>query len=70
LVEPDGAQTAVKLGLFVDNCRRRADKLRADRRAELDALGMRWQTAAMRRSGPDSRRNPGPTLVAPSAVTG
>ncbi|MDD1064303.1 helicase associated domain-containing protein, partial [Streptomyces cocklensis] len=42
LSEPDGSQTAVKLGLFVDNCRRRADKLSADRRAELDALGMRW----------------------------
>jgi hypothetical protein len=32
----------VKLGLFVDNCRRRADKLSEQRRAELDALGMRW----------------------------
>ncbi|CAG6391835.1 hypothetical protein SCOCK_140033 [Actinacidiphila cocklensis] len=31
-----------KLGLFVDNARRRADKLSAERRAELDALGMRW----------------------------
>jgi hypothetical protein len=39
LSEPDGT---VKLGLFVDNCRRRADKLSAERRAELDALGMRW----------------------------
>ena len=42
LSEPDGSQTAVKLGLFVDNCRRRVDKLSADRRAELDALGMHW----------------------------
>lgn len=42
LTEPDGSQTAVKLGLFVDNCRRRADKLSPERRAELDALGMRW----------------------------
>ncbi|MFC4036327.1 Helicase associated domain protein [Streptomyces polygonati] len=42
LTEPDGSQTTVKLGLFVDNCRRRADKLSAGRRAELDALGMRW----------------------------
>jgi hypothetical protein len=42
LSEPDGSQTTVKLGLFVDNCRRRADKLSAERRAELDALGMRW----------------------------
>jgi hypothetical protein len=42
LSEPDGSQTTVKLGLFVDNCRRRADKLSEQRRAELDALGMRW----------------------------
>lgn len=31
-----------KLGLFVDNCRRQAGKLSAERRGELDALGMRW----------------------------
>jgi hypothetical protein len=31
----------VRLGTFVDNARRRADSLSADRRAELDALGMR-----------------------------
>jgi superfamily II DNA or RNA helicase len=31
-----------KLGMFLDNARRRADKLSAERRAELDALGMRW----------------------------
>lgn len=31
-----------KLGTFIDNCRRRADKLTPERRAELDALGMRW----------------------------
>nr|WP_246144807.1 helicase associated domain-containing protein [Actinacidiphila oryziradicis] len=31
-----------KLGFFVDNARRRADKLTPERRAELDALGMRW----------------------------
>jgi helicase associated protein len=42
LSEPDGSQTTVKLGLFIDNCRRRADKLSAERRAELNALGMRW----------------------------
>ncbi|MFI0901588.1 helicase associated domain-containing protein [Streptomyces sp. NPDC020983] len=42
LSEPDGSQTTVKLGLFVDNARRRADKLSEQRRAELDALGMRW----------------------------
>ncbi|WUH88735.1 helicase associated domain-containing protein [Streptomyces sp. NBC_00433] len=42
LSEPDGRQTTVKLGLFIGNCRRRADKLTSERRAELDALGMRW----------------------------
>jgi hypothetical protein len=42
LVEPDGSVTEVKLGMFTDNSRRRADKLTAERRAELDALGMRW----------------------------
>jgi hypothetical protein len=42
LVEPDGWVTEVKLGLFVDNSRRRADMLGEQRRAELDALGMRW----------------------------
>jgi hypothetical protein len=31
-----------KIGLFVDNARRRADKLSAERRQELDALEMRW----------------------------
>ncbi|MFJ1588399.1 Helicase associated domain protein [Streptomyces sp. NPDC088197] len=31
-----------KLGLFVDNARRRADKLSETRRQELAALGMRW----------------------------
>lgn len=31
-----------KLGMFLDNTRRRADKLAVERRAELDALGMRW----------------------------
>ncbi len=34
--------TPYKLGMFIDNTRRRADKLSAERRAELDALGMRW----------------------------
>ncbi|MFB8137972.1 DEAD/DEAH box helicase [Streptomyces mirabilis] len=32
----------VKLGGFLDNTRRRADKLTPERHAELDALGMRW----------------------------
>ncbi|WP_245791744.1 DEAD/DEAH box helicase [Actinacidiphila rubida] len=31
-----------KLGMFLDNARRRADKLTPERRAGLDALGMRW----------------------------
>jgi hypothetical protein len=31
-----------KLGTFVDNARRRADKLSEQRREQLDALGMRW----------------------------
>ncbi|MFJ4878395.1 helicase associated domain-containing protein [Streptomyces sp. NPDC088745] len=35
----------VKLGMVLDNIRKRADKLPAERRAELDALGMRWTTA-------------------------
>jgi Helicase associated domain len=34
--------TEHKLGMFVDNSRRRAGKLSAERRAELTALGMRW----------------------------
>ncbi|MFF1336273.1 Helicase associated domain protein [Streptomyces sp. NPDC058298] len=32
----------IKLGSFLDNTRRRAAKLPAERRADLDALGMRW----------------------------
>ncbi|MEV7888999.1 Helicase associated domain protein [Streptomyces sp. NPDC002817] len=32
----------IKLGSFLDNTRRRAAKLSAERRADLDALGMRW----------------------------
>ncbi|MFG2302462.1 helicase associated domain-containing protein [Actinacidiphila glaucinigra] len=42
LTEPDGTVTDIKLGQFVDNTRRRADKLTPERRAELNALGMRW----------------------------
>jgi hypothetical protein len=38
--EVDG--TPYKLGMFIDNARRRADKLSPERRAELDSLGMRW----------------------------
>ncbi|MFF4277161.1 Helicase associated domain protein [Streptomyces sp. NPDC001536] len=32
----------IKLGSFLDNTRRRAAKLPVERRADLDALGMRW----------------------------
>ncbi|WP_189548220.1 helicase associated domain-containing protein [Streptomyces gelaticus] len=32
----------VKLGTWLDNVRKRAGKLNAGRRAELDALGMSW----------------------------
>ncbi|MEU4352900.1 Helicase associated domain protein [Streptomyces sp. NPDC023838] len=45
---PAGPQTGddgpveVKLGTFLDNTRRRADKLSEERHNELDALGMRW----------------------------
>ncbi|MFJ6121651.1 helicase associated domain-containing protein [Streptomyces sp. NPDC092129] len=38
--EVDG--TTVRLGTFLDNTRRRAAKLSPERRADLDALGMRW----------------------------
>ncbi|MDX3078585.1 helicase [Streptomyces sp. MI02-7b] len=34
--------TEFKLGQFLDNTRRRADKLTEARRAELNAFGMRW----------------------------
>ncbi|MFC8198336.1 Helicase associated domain protein [Streptomyces sp. NPDC057298] len=46
LIDVDGGaedgQEAVKLGAFLDNSRRRAEKLSAERRAALDELGMRW----------------------------
>ncbi|MFF3565748.1 Helicase associated domain protein [Streptomyces sp. NPDC002574] len=42
LTEPDGSVTDVKLGQFLDNTRRRADKLTQERRAELNTLGIRW----------------------------
>ncbi|MEU8911642.1 helicase associated domain-containing protein [Streptomyces mirabilis] len=41
LVEDVGGVPA-KLGGFLDNTPRRADNLAPERRAELDALGMRW----------------------------
>ncbi|MGW2113495.1 helicase associated domain-containing protein [Streptomyces sp. NPDC001948] len=36
------AVVVVRLGTWVDNARRRGDKLTEQRRADLDALGMRW----------------------------
>ncbi|MFI0901049.1 hypothetical protein [Streptomyces sp. NPDC020983] len=42
LTEPDGSQTTVKVGMFIDNCGRRADKLEPERRAEPDVLGTCW----------------------------
>ncbi|MFF8423347.1 Helicase associated domain protein [Streptomyces sp. NPDC015680] len=38
----DGEAVTVKLGTWVDNARRRGDKLTEQRRADLDVLGMRW----------------------------
>lgn len=40
--EDSESRTSVRLGGWLDNTRRRADKLTPERRAELDALGMRW----------------------------
>ncbi|MEV4927256.1 helicase associated domain-containing protein [Streptomyces roseoverticillatus] len=55
-LEPEGGPTgpqggtegllAVKLGMVLDNIRKRADKLTEQRRADLDALGMRWTTTS------------------------
>ncbi|MFD5815606.1 helicase associated domain-containing protein [Streptomyces sp. NPDC127038] len=43
LAEEEGRSgTSVRLGGWLDNTRRRADKLSLGRRAELDELGMRW----------------------------
>ncbi|MGX1676434.1 helicase associated domain-containing protein, partial [Streptomyces sp. NPDC055400] len=41
-VERDGGGASVALGMWLANVRRRADKLTSQRRADLDALGMRW----------------------------
>ncbi len=41
---------AIKLGMILDNIRRRANKLSAQRRNDLNALNMRWTTAASSRS--------------------
>ncbi|WP_234329542.1 MULTISPECIES: helicase associated domain-containing protein [unclassified Streptomyces] len=42
-VDINGEAVDIKLGTFLDNTRRRADKLTPQRRAELDQLGMRWK---------------------------
>ncbi|MEW2290939.1 helicase associated domain-containing protein [Streptomyces sp. NPDC047841] len=41
-VDVDGVEVDIKLGTFLDNTRRRADKLTPERRTELDQLDMRW----------------------------
>ncbi|MFH8739327.1 helicase associated domain-containing protein [Streptomyces sp. NPDC017964] len=38
----DGDGVPVALGMWLANTRRRADRLTTQRRADLDALGMRW----------------------------
>ncbi|MFJ7305672.1 helicase associated domain-containing protein [Streptomyces sp. NPDC099088] len=38
----DGEVVGLRLGGWLDNTRRRADKLSAERRTALDELGMRW----------------------------
>ncbi|QLE75787.1 helicase [Streptomyces rectiverticillatus] len=43
--EAEGLQE-VKLGIVLDNIRKRADKLTQQRRTDLNTLGMRWTTAA------------------------
>ncbi|MFH8789112.1 helicase associated domain-containing protein [Streptomyces roseoverticillatus] len=53
---PEGRQggaeelLSVKLGMVLDNIRKRADKLTEQRRADLDALGIRWTNTASSRS--------------------
>ncbi|MER6375717.1 helicase associated domain-containing protein [Streptomyces mirabilis] len=37
-----GESVSVRLGGWLDNTRRRSDRLTPERRAALDALGMRW----------------------------
>ncbi|MFF8911473.1 hypothetical protein [Streptomyces olivaceoviridis] len=41
-LDVDGEAVDIKLGMFLDNTRRRADKLTPERRDELVQLGMRW----------------------------
>ncbi|MEU8548998.1 Helicase associated domain protein [Streptomyces roseoverticillatus] len=43
---------AVKLGIALDNIRKRADKLTEQRRADLDNLGMRWTTTSAGKNPP------------------
>ncbi|MFG2351858.1 helicase associated domain-containing protein [Streptomyces phaeochromogenes] len=38
----EGEQEAVKLGAWLDNTRKRAAKLSAERRAQLAGLGLEW----------------------------
>ncbi|WP_330436279.1 MULTISPECIES: helicase associated domain-containing protein [unclassified Streptomyces] len=37
-----GEPVVVRIGTWLDNVRKRADKLTGQRRADLDRLGMRW----------------------------
>ncbi len=41
-LDVDGQPVDIRLGMFLDNTRRRADKLTPGRRAALDQIGMRW----------------------------
>ncbi|CAM5286723.1 helicase [Streptomyces spiroverticillatus] len=45
-----GSEVVVKLGVWISNVRKRADKLTDERRAALDALGMEWTAARVGRS--------------------
>ncbi|MEV5508263.1 DEAD/DEAH box helicase [Streptomyces orinoci] len=59
-LEPEGGRTGrqdgaegrqeVKLGMVLDNLRKRAGKLTAQRRADLEALGMRWSATTAAKS--------------------
>ncbi|MGW2602091.1 helicase associated domain-containing protein [Streptomyces klenkii] len=42
LEDTTGQVVEVKLGIWTDNVRKRADKLSEQRRTDLNALGMRW----------------------------
>ncbi|MFJ2746177.1 Helicase associated domain protein [Streptomyces sp. NPDC087440] len=45
-----GSEGVVKLGVWISNVRKRADKLSEERRAALDGIGMEWTVGAARRS--------------------